>query len=483
MIAEIIQKFSTLTDSLFNVEQSKSSQLLNKILLLMIFMFGIFVWIRFMNFGDIPEDRLDWADITFPRLSVTQEAIRSFRIPLYVSEKKGLKEVTNLFLSIPDQILSPDIILLNFLSIKQFIVFHILIFYSLGFWGLILFKQKFKLSFFAFLFIFFLFNFNGHIVSHISVGHLTWASYFLFSFFFLLIFELFKDQSIGWNWIAKMSFLQLLIFISGGYHQFVWILMFLAIILFINKNNKKAIFLSILFSILVNLFRILPASLLTGKLKLGFMAGFPSTESIIEGIYKTTSIESTLFFDNTKVNVLGWELNFFLGLVGLLYLAYFGFQFFKNNKNYDEFKLIIPSAIFLILSIGNFYKVFLSSGIPFLSGERISSRFIIMTILIFVFTSTIQLQKLLSQNKSTYIKLGLLLLILLIANDLMNHVSGWEIKIISNKFPSEIYYLLSLGYDVNPVYLVLLSSGAIISIIACVYLIYKTWHKNHKKNK
>lgn len=477
----ILEKFKHLIGSLFQENGSKSSKLLNNILLVIIFFFGMFVWVRFLNFGDIPEDRLDWADITFPRLEVLQQAIQSSELPLYITDEKGLKEVTNLFLSIPDQILSPDVLLLRFMTIEQFIVLHVIFFYAIGFLGLIMFKKKYRISFISFFLLFLLFNFNGHIVSHLSVGHLTWASYFLLSFFFYLIFGLFDKQSAGWNWIAKMAFLMLLIFISGGYHQFVWAIIFLSILVLVFKNNKKTIFLSILFSIFVNVFRIFPAALLSGKLDIEFMAGFPSMEKIIEGTYKMTSLGNTLYFDNTKVDVLGWELYFYLGLLGFVFILYFGVTFFRDNKDLEIIKLIIPSMVLLLLATGNFYKVFFDSKIPLLSGERISSRFLIMPILVLLFSSTFQTQKLFSTKHNTYLKSGIALGIVLIANDLMQNMAEWNIDKIIEYFPVGIYSPLLLGDGNNPLYLGLLIVGSVISTVSIVFLVFKWIRKDLKK--
>lgn len=468
----ILEKLKNLVNSLFQPNDSPGSRLLERTLLVILYLFGVVLWVRFLNYGNIPNDRLDWADITFPRLHVIQQAVQQAKLPLYVAEESGLKGVTNLFLSIPDQILSPDVFLLGFLSIEQFIIIHILIFYSLGYWGLILFKGKYKLSFFAFFPLFLLFNFNGHIVSHLSVGHLTWASYFLYSFFFLLIFEIFDDQLLSWKWIARMSFLQFFIFLSGGYHQFVWALMILFVLFLFVKNNKITIFYSIISSICANFFRILPAALLTENLDMGFLAGFPTTEKIIESLYKMSSIENMLFFDKTKVDILGWELYFYLGLVGLVYILYFSITFFRDNKDQEILKLVIPSFILLFLASGNFYKFFFETGIPLLSGERISSRFLIMTILIMLFVTSLQIQKIF-KRKIGYINSGIALGSIMISNDLLQNLFEWGISNVVEYYPIGIYTPLSLGEGNDPLYIGLLITGGVLSIISIIFFILK----------
>ncbi|PKO04917.1 MAG: hypothetical protein CVU41_14245 [Chloroflexi bacterium HGW-Chloroflexi-3] len=461
----IKEKFLNLINSLFKTNDLPVTKLLEKILLIILFIFGIILWLRFLDYGQIREDRIDWADITFPRLQVLQQAVQQGEIPLYVAQDKGLKGETNFFLSVPDQILSPDILLLRLLDFDQFIVIHILIFYSIGYWGLLLFRTKYSLSTITFIPLFLLFNFNGHIVSHLSVGHLTWSSYFLLSFFFLFAFELFGEKSLDWKWVVKISALQFFIFLSGGYHFFFWIVMFLTILLLFHKRNRNIIVMSIFFSFLINMFRILPATLLSRHLKLEFMFGFPTIERLLQGLYKA------YYPTELVLDLAYWEYNFYLGVFGMLFVIYFGFVYFKQQQKNEIFTLIIPAVAMLVLSVGNIYKPFFDTGLPFLSGERVSSRFIIMTLLLLIFVSAIQLQTYLNSVHNNFIKWGITFGIFLMANDLIMHLSQWGIeKIIIASPVAENYVPLSLGVGDNQIYQNLLIIGALISAATSVFL-------------
>lgn len=471
---DIAQKFLNLINSLFKTNDLPITKLLEKILLFILFLFGIILWLRFLDFGQIREDRIDWADITYPRLQVLQQSVQQGEIPLYVAQEKGLKGETNFFLSVPDQILSPDILLLRFVDIDQFIVLHILIFYSIGYWGLLLFRRKYSLSIIAFIPLFLLFNFNGHVVSHLSVGHLTWTSYFLLSFFFLFVFELFEEKSLDWKWVVKISALQFFIFLSGGYHFFFWIVMFLTILLIFLKRTRKIIFVSIFFSFLINMFRILPAALLSRHLKLEFMFGFPTVERLLQGLYKA------YYPTELVLDLAYWEYNFYLGILGTLFVIFSGFVFFKQQKKSEIFTLIIPAAVMLVLSVGNIFKPFFDTGLPFFSGERVSSRFIIMTLLLLIFVSAIQLQTVLYSVQNNYIKWGIAIGIFLMANDLIMHLSQWGIeKIIIASPVAENYVPLSLGAGYDQIYQNLLIIGALISIATSVFLFIKLKHKSN----
>ncbi len=183
--------FSKLVLSVFQIPKDRPEKLLNFLLLFLIFCFGFLFWIKFLNYGEIPNDQLDWLQVTYPRLQTLQQSISDYQLPFHIADPFGVKEVTDRFLVIPDLILSPDILLLRFISVPKFILIHLLLCYCLGFLGFMKIKERFLLSFTAFFPLFLLFNFNGFIISHLSVGHLTWGAYFLLPFFINIILDSF----------------------------------------------------------------------------------------------------------------------------------------------------------------------------------------------------------------------------------------------------------------------------------------------------
>ena len=186
-------QLSGLIISTFQFENQKNKKVFNYLLLFVIFCFGLVLWLKFLNSGVIPTDRLDWLHVTFPRLTAIKQSLLTLQFPLHLADPTAINGITDRFLAIPDLIFSPDILLMRFISISDFIQIHVLICYGIGYFGLLQIRKYFKLSFTAFFLLFMVFNFNGFIVSHIAVGHLTWGAYFVLPFFLLLIIEFFKN--------------------------------------------------------------------------------------------------------------------------------------------------------------------------------------------------------------------------------------------------------------------------------------------------
>jgi hypothetical protein len=236
------------------------------------------------------------------------------------------------------------------------------------------------------------------------------------------------------------------------------------------------IFLTLLFSILINFFRILPAALLSKKLEIGFMAGFPTLTRLLVGLINISKPSDAFFPQLQKIDIMVWEQNFYVSVLGLAFIIYYGIIQLRDNKNY---KLVVfPSLFFLILSVGNFYKVFFDTGIPLLSGERMSTRFFIMAVLYLSFLGAFHFQKNLHYFSTPIKKVGLMVSFLFIANDVTQHLANWGVEVVAQIFPTEnVSKIVSFGYDYNKMYEVLIIFGGIITLLSSLFLLIKMCSK------
>ena len=111
---------------------------------------GVFLWGKFLNWGKIPFDWLDWAEVNAPRLAFTRNAVLDGVLPLHMTDSSALRGVTDRFLTVPDPVLSPQILLFNFLDVGPFVLVHVLLLFTLGAWGLLWFRKRYNLSLAAF---------------------------------------------------------------------------------------------------------------------------------------------------------------------------------------------------------------------------------------------------------------------------------------------------------------------------------------------
>jgi hypothetical protein len=336
--------------------------------------------------------------------------------------------------------------LLYFLSIQKFIIVQTALMFVVGFAGLLVLRKQLKLSPFAFTILFFLFNFNGHILSHYSVGHFSWDSYFLLSWFATLVIELLQSKSVGWAWVTKMTLLMFLIFLQGAFHFFLYSLTFLLVLAIFSPKYFLTVVKTIVASGLISAVRIAPALLETGALKVTFLGGYPMVHDLWDALVTPTfpGIYNTANGVNAPMG--NWEYTIYIGLVGALFLIFFGiYRTLKNDRSTSAGRdvqtipdaqgspyrlLLLPCLVFTLFSFNAVFKELRNLlNIPPLTGERVASRLFIFAVLFIIVLAVYELQKWLDSIQiSSLIALSSLLLLGFELNDLWQNYQFWGVS-------------------------------------------------------
>ena len=477
-----------LIDLIVGHPQQKNAWL-QRLWIVILFIGGLFLWGQLLNWGRGPLDFHDWAQIYGPRLAILRAAILNGELPLHSSIPAIEQEVTLRYLAIPDQILSPQVFLLPWLDIGHFILIDFWLMYTLGFWALLKLRSRFMLSLLAFTIIFALFNFNGNILSHISVGHANWGGYFLIPFFALLIFDLMEGK-VGWRWVAKVVFLSLFIFLQGSYHHFIWILFFLGFMVLIVPRRFWWLTVAAVFAVLVSMVRLLPAFLLLGDFKYKYVAGYPFVLSIWHYLTQIqTPFDLTITLGLT--NPIGtWEYAFFVGILGALFILYFGiFRPLLSRDGSDIFRpLLLPCLGLTILSMDKVYSTLrVIFPIPLITGERVSARIFSLAFVFILIGTAVHFQRWMDgKHLSLGSVVGMLGLVLLGGNDLQRNLFMWSVLNLAKYYPVEVFSP-ALYYPVNQFgdikYLNFLWVGLLISLLSALGLLYLSWREQRMTSR
>ncbi len=441
-----------------------------------LFFAGILLWGNFLHWGGINFEVGDWLEISGPRLAFLRDAVRSGELPLHISNPSTLGGITDRFLSIPDEILSPQVLLLRFLSIGRFVFVDVSLLYTIGFLGLLWLRRRFSLSCFTFTILFLLFNFNGHILAHFSAGHVTWGGYFLFPWFAILVINLIEGER-SWGWVAKTSILLFAIFLQGSFHQYVWALLFLGFMALSNRKNFLPVLGTIVFSILVSMARILPPALLVGSFDNQYVGGYLSISDIWTSMVTILDPHLKVGGPLTNQIVKVWELTLFTGLIGGIFLLYFGiYKWFKGDNGLILYKeLAIPVFGTFILSFDSIYRLVRLVPIPLLAGERVSSRIISLPFVFILILAAIQLQRWLDQpNKDRALfRLGALALLLIACHDLWENYVNWIPAAVGNNiiFPKFVSSQWFVTNHADPVYITAIEVGILVSFLSLFLVI------------
>lgn len=481
----IFSNIGVLIQKGFSYPDTKKQKSANRIWLIGLFLLGFAAWGYFFSWGNFTVEFHDWSAITAPRLQFLKNAVSTIQLPLHISDPSTLNYVTDRYLSIPDSFISPQFIFLRWMDIQTFSFVNFLLFYVIGFWGLLKFREKFKLSPVVFTILFLLFNFNGHIVAHLSVGHDTWSGYFLFPWFALLVFKLLEGDH-SWKWVAKLSVTLLVMFLQGSFHQFVWAILFLILLgIFIPKTFWWSIR-GAFFACLAAMARILPPALLYDKFDNKFLAGYPTIGRLWQSMVEI-AIPADLSLNKGLTSAIGvWELSLYVGLAGAIFLIGFGLvRWMHRGESGVNRQLLLPLAALTLLSMGKLYFYFEQLHIPLFTGERVSTRIISLVFTFILIIAAAECQKWLNQRQpipALYggVSFGLLLL----AHDLWQNLTLWKIN-------SSAEYFIKAPFDpphwtvnnnINDRgYFFMILAGLLISLVSLGVLAFLTWRENKKQ--
>jgi len=436
---------------------------------------GGLLWAYILNWGRINFLYSDWAEGMGHRLAFLQDAVRTGQLPLNMPDPSALRNITDRYLSIPDTIISPQVLLLKVLDPGPFVVVNTLLLYALGAWGLWRLARKFRWSPVTFSFVFLIFNFNGHITDHIVVGHIHWAGYLLLPWFVLLILEALERRP-GWRWTFQVDLFLLLLFLQGAFHLFVMALIFLGLLGLARRDLFAPMVKAGFFAGLVCAVRILPPALEVGRFDSAFLSGFDSAFQLLSSTVDLKLAEHSQIFRNTPLNPLGWwELDHYIGLVGLLFVVGFGVTIWlrENGPGPSYRALILPSLAMTVLSIGRIYEPINRLGIPLLSSQRVSTRFFVFALIVLTVLAGVHLQRLIEAGKlSKWARLGMVGALLVLVNDLWQHEKLWRVAHLPDMFNARDVNL-SLAYVANhpdPPYAAALIAGALITVLSLGFL-------------
>ncbi len=449
--------------------------------LAVLYLAGAVLWFLFLNQGQLLLNFQDWTLVTGPRLDFLKDALMQRALPLHVTYTFPGDYANDRYLSIPDAFLAPQAILLLFMSVRRFILVNQILMYTVGFCGLLLFRRRFALSPFAFTILFALFNFNGHILAHTTVGHFTWGGYFLFPFFVLLVIRL-LDGDYSWLWVGETTALLVLMWLNGSYHQFVWSLIFLALLGITAWKTAVPVLKVGIFSFLVGLFRLLPPTLLLGVYAeaIHFMGGYPTAVSPIEALVAIPSPTDTIQSLNPSQKIGSWELTLYVGAIGAVFLAIFGLVRWlrRSEGGFGRRRLALPMLGLAAFSIGPVFQVFWALQIPMVSGERMTTRMISLPLVFLIFIAVVEFQRWLDTHRvAPYVYAGLLMLLAINLYGQGQFFQMWRLSAAAPLFPQPGYDPLhfQVAERADPEYWQLIRNGAWGSSLGVVILGCLAW--------
>ena len=468
-----------LINTLFAPAPAARSSWLTRAWMAGLFAAGLLGWSYVMGWGGAPLDFHDWADINVPRLLFLQNALRAGEWPLHMASTAALHDVTDRFLALPDVITTPQTLLLLVLPVQTFVLADVLLWYCAGFYGLVLLRRRFDWSLITFSGVFLVFLFNGHILSHYSVGHFTWASYFLFPFVCLLIFR-FVDGDASWRNAAALALVMFVMVLAGGQHHMTWVLLLLALLVPFCWSRAWWLIAVAASAGLLSAVRLLPPALeLQSFRSAGLVSdviGYPSLAHLVGALVllrrETAAFNEALpgniwFYDSAF-----YEFNAYVGLAGFAALVFGLYRWLRDDQPAYR-ALIVPAFAMTALSLGSVYRIVRMTQIPMLEAERYSARMFSLPLTFFIVLAAIAIDRYLKQAALTiWHRAFALAAVLFIAVDIGASARLWRLRISSGLFgplpfdPS----IAAVAHRDDPAYTTVVLAGLAISVATAIAL-------------
>jgi hypothetical protein len=443
-------------------------KLLESLIILSLFILGGIMIGFTLNWGNIPFDFLDWSQ-EGPRFLFLKQSLAEGKLPLFI-ESPMIE--TERFLGIPDTLFAPQVIFLSFLKLGEFILFNAFLNYAFGFFILTRIKKRLGWSLAPFLMTVPLLLLNGFILSHLAVGHTMWVNAFLLPWLFLLYLSA-PSQGIDWRWILQFSLFSLVLFLQGGFHFALWSWGFFLLVGILKNTSIKSILLSILFSILTALFRILPAGITFIDNDRRFIAGFRTLADLVRALVSLQLPEEAQTLMNSGLP--NWETNFYIGLLGGLFILWFAIvlPMVQKEKQRRFSSLWMPILILSVLSMGQIFRFINLLPFGWAQAERVSSRFFYIPLILLIVIAGDSFNRWWSNHAhSSQRWLILVCAEVILLHDLVQHARLWRVARLQTIFePINIPLIGQVVSRSDQPYITALVMGASVSTLCLILLI------------
>lgn len=482
----IFHSLANILQAFFSPDDEKEHSWLPLVWISLIFLAGGILWGVFFNWGSFSINFMDWAEVWAPRMQAWRDALLKNTLPFHLSDIAAMRTESDRYFSVADMVSSPQVILLRWLDVGTYTLVNNFLLYGIASYFLLRIRKRYHLSLFAFTVLFLLFHFNGFIVTHLSVGHLSWGGYYLFPAFVLYLMEMLAGDR-SWNWVARMSFLLCFMFMQGSFHHMVWCFIVLGIIAIIRWRHFFQIVKAGIFTILLSMPRIIPAFIQkTASIsqEIDSLGGYPFLKNIRQAMtYPATPILALpgRIFDS-KLGF--WEFDIYTGWVGFAFIFVFGgllMLFWSYRKREFPF-LIVPVLVLMILSIGNNFLKVLFYNAVLSASERVTSRMMGLALVILIILAVIYYQKTMDHfRQHGLVLLAQITLLVILAKDLVSHTLHWSVKNAAQSFeviPRDLPGV-HISNHIDPEYFTMLAIGLGISIFSALFLIWMTRKTTH----
>jgi len=339
---------------------------------------GGIVW--FFRAGDLDwHGSGDWKK-EWTYYTAWQEALARGRLPWYLTE---VFQTTNRFFANPETTIGPQVILLRWMAIGHYYAAVAAACVAIGVTALHRLARELDFSPLVSLLVLALFLMNGHLIAHLGNGHLQWIACFAFPSVFLYLLRAARGDTSSQT-RAPLALSLMLMLVVGGWHPFVWCVIFIAAWTIADRSRWTFGAGVGLLTAGLAAFRVVPAMTVYASSRNVFLSSYPSIEVLVAAL---------VGYARAGINDLFWfEYDAFVGWVGFAIVCAGLTGPINRSWRSDASSFWVPSVTLVLLSIFDTYKWTLFK-LPGFASERVATRLVIVGVLGFALIGSTQLDR------------------------------------------------------------------------------------------
>jgi len=412
------------------------SRLLDLAALLLALGFGCWFWLYFFGYGHLVLSFEDWPLHAY-YFDITRLALNHGQIP-WIGNWSA--HATDKFLSVPETLMWPHIVLLPWMSNGEFVAFHVCLLFSAGVWGWWELKKALHWSREAFLLAAVAASFNGFVVSHLAAGHLMWCGCFLAPWLLLGLQKILAPDAPRFSWLP-LAFSLFALFLLGAFHTAIWWGFFIGIACLVRPKTLVPASLALAAAGAMAFFRILLAKLFMWE-KFTFLTGYPSLRILLESF---TTIKGYTPGAPSNIPLTGsqlgwWEFDHYTGWVLLVFVVLTALATLVFWRKQIPFALPIAVASLgtAVLAYGDVYSWLYR--MPLFSTERVATRLITLSFLGLLFLALAGLERLQTRRGRLFARLLCVGVLAFAVHDLWAAAQPWLLFKLEASTPFSYYF-------------------------------------------
>jgi hypothetical protein len=260
--------------------------------------------------------------------------------------------------------------------------------------------------------------------------------------------------------------------LQGAVHFPLWCMAFLVLLAIFQPRYWVPVIKAIVASVLLSMIRILPPAIeyYQGG-GIHFIYGFLSISHMVDSF---VVLHPPYGLTTPSGRIGGWEVDYYLGLIGFLFIIYFGvIRNWVNEKRYRI--LYFPMLVMAFFSLGDTYRPIFNSPIPFVDSQRAPTRFILIPMVFLIILASIQLQNWIkARHEDGWMeRMAVIIGLAFIGYDLFDHSRAWRLSDFSTKVLQVFTDIVRvpLVNHPDPLYMTSIIAGLAVTVISLIILV------------